>query len=282
MAWSLEFDEDGELVFSVPDENTLYCLVGDEMVEDFVFTNTYKKPGEKGETIKSGPQLNRDDHVAYIMGYPDGTVQPKGEITRAEACTIFFRLLTESSRDYYFSKTNDYTDVNAGDWFNNAISTLSNAGIVTGYNDGTFRPNQPITRGEMAKIIANFANLNKGTKSFTDLSGHWSKSYVELAAGNGWIAGYPDGSFRPDQKITRAETVTMINRVLERVPAKELRLLSRSIMLTFPDNNPGDWYYIAIQEASNSHEYQRSVYETTGDEMWTKLIDNVDWTKLEK
>lgn len=244
--------------------------------------NIYGKQSSSGSTVKVGPQLNRDDHVAYIMGYPDGTVQPKGEITRAEACTIFFRLLTDSSRDYYFSKTNDYTDVNAGDWFNNAISTLSNAGIVTGYNDGTFRPNQPITRGEMAKIIANFANLNKGTKSFTDLSGHWSKSYVELAAGNGWIAGYPDGSFRPDQKITRAETVTMINRVLERVPAKELRLLSRSIMLTFPDNNPGDWYYIAIQEASNSHEYQRSVYETTGDEMWTKLIDNVDWTKLEK
>ena len=244
--------------------------------------NIYGKQSSSGGTVKTGPQLNRDDHVAYIMGYPDGTVQPEGEITRAEACTIFFRLLTDSSRDYYFSKTNDYTDVNAGDWFNNAISTLSNAGIVTGYNDGTFRPNQPITRGEMAKIIANFANLNKGTKSFTDLSGHWSKTYVELAAGNGWIAGYPDGSFRPDQKITRAETVTMINRVLERVPAKELRLLSRSIMLTFPDNNPGDWYYIAIQEASNSHEYQRSVYETTGDEMWTKLIDNVDWTKLEK
>lgn len=246
------------------------------------FTNVYGKESSSSDTVKVGPQLNRDDHVAYIMGYPDGTVQPKGEITRAEACTIFFRLLTDSSRDYYFSKTNDYTDVNAGDWFNNAISTLSNAGIVTGYNDGTFRPNQPITRGEMAKIIVNFANLNKGTKSFTDLSGHWSKTYVELAAGNGWIAGYPDSSFRPDQKITRAETVTMINRVLERVPAKELRLLSRSIMLTFPDNNPGDWYYIAIQEASNSHEYQRSVYETTGDEMWTKLIDNVDWTKLEK
>lgn len=244
--------------------------------------NIYGKQSSSGGTVKVGPQLNRDDHVAYIMGYPDGTVQPEGEITRAEACTIFFRLLTDSSRDYYFSKTNDYTDVNAGDWFNNAISTLSNAGIVTGYNDGTFRPNQPITRGEMAKIIANFANLSKGGKTFSDLYGHWSKTYVELAAGNGWIAGYPDGSFRPDQKITRAETVTMINRVLERVPAKELRLLSRSIMLTFPDNNPGDWYYIAIQEASNSHEYQRSVYETTGDEMWTKLIDNVDWTKLEK
>lgn len=246
------------------------------------FTNVYKKPADKGETIKSGPQLNRDDHVAYIMGYPDGTVQPEGQITRAEACTIFFRLLTDSSRDYYFARTNDYSDVNRGDWFNNAISTLSNAGIVTGYNDGTFRPNQPITRGEMAKIIANFANLKYGGKTFTDLAGHWSKSYVELAAGNGWIAGYPDGSFRPDQKITRAETVTMINRVLDRVPAKESRLLSRSIMLTFPDNKPGDWYYIAIQEASNSHEYRRSVYETTGDEMWTKLIDNVDWTKLEK
>lgn len=244
--------------------------------------NIYGKQSSSGGTVKVGPQLNRDDHVAYIMGYPDGTVQPEGEITRAEACTIFFRLLTDSSRDYYFARTNDYSDVNRGDWFNNAISTLSNAGIVTGYNDGTFRPNQPITRGEMAKIIANFANLSKGGKTFSDLYGHWSKTYVELAAGNGWIAGYPDGSFRPDQKITRAETVTMINRVLERVPAKELRLLSRSIMLTFPDNNPGDWYYIAIQEASNSHEYQRSVYETTGDEMWTKLIDNVDWTKLEK
>ena len=262
------------------DGRTLYAYANPDEGEFASVTNIYNRKTEK--PVKVGPQLNRDDHVAYIMGYPDGTVQPEGQITRAEACTIFFRLLTESSRDYYFAKTNDYTDVNAGDWFNNAISTLSNAGIVTGYNDGTFRPNQPITRGEMAKIIANFANLNKGTKSFTDLAGHWSKSYVELAAGNGWIAGYPDGSFRPDQKITRAETVTMINRVLERVPAKESRLLSRSIMLTFPDNNPGDWYYIAIQEASNSHEYRRSVYETAGDEMWTKLIENVDWTKLEK
>ena len=265
---------------NVPGGNTPLKIKPDN--SDFDFVNYYGKSGKVEKPVKVGPQLNRDDHVAYIMGYPDGTVQPEGEITRAEACTIFFRLLTDSSRDYYFARTNDYSDVNAGDWFNNAISTLSNAGIVTGYNDGTFRPNQPITRGEMAKIIANFANLNKGTKSFTDLSGHWSKTYVELAAGNGWIAGYPDGSFRPDQKITRAETVTMINRVLDRVPAKESRLLSRSIMLTFPDNKPGDWYYIAIQEASNSHEYRRSVYETTGDEMWTKLIDNVDWTKLEK
>lgn len=252
----------------------------------FEFTNVYDKRSETTDRdvtpAKVSPQLNRDDHVAYIMGYPDGTVQPEGEITRAEACTIFFRLLTEESRDYYFSRTNDYTDVSRTDWFNNAISTLSNAGIVTGYADGTFRPDQPITRGEMAKIIANFARLGGATKSFTDLSGHWAKSYVELAAGNGWIAGYPDGTFRPDQKITRAETVTMINRVLERVPAKESRLLSRSVMLTFPDNKPGEWYYIAVQEASNSHTYQRSAYETAGDEMWLRLIENVDWTKLEK
>lgn len=249
----------------------------------FSFTNVYNKlTGRDVTPAKVSPQLNRDDHVAYIMGYPDGNVRPEGEITRAEACTIFFRLLTKESRDYYFSRTNDYTDVSRTDWFNNAISTLSNAGIVTGYADGTFRPDQPITRGEMAKIIANFARLGGATKSFTDLSGHWAKSYVELAAGNGWIAGYPDGTFGPDKKITRAETVTMINRVLERVPAKESRLLSRSIMLTFPDNKPGEWYYIAVQEASNSHTYQRSAYETAGDEMWLRLIENVDWTKLEK
>lgn len=249
----------------------------------FSFTNVYNKvTGRDVTPAKVSPQLNRDDHVAYIMGYPDGNVRPEGEITRAEACTIFFRLLTKESRDYYFSRTNDYTDVSRTDWFNNAISTLSNAGIVTGYADGTFRPDQPITRGEMAKIIANFARLGGATKSFTDLSGHWAKSYVELAAGNGWIAGYPDGTFGPDKKITRAETVTMINRVLERVPAKESRLLSRSVMLTFPDNKPGEWYYIAVQEASNSHTYQRSAYETAGDEMWLRLIENVDWTKLEK
>ena len=249
---------------------------------NFNFVNYYGKSGKVEKPAKVSPQLNRDDHVAYIMGYPDGNVRPEGEITRAEACTIFFRLLTKESRDYYFSRTNDYTDVSRTDWFNNAISMLSNAGIVTGYADGTFRPDQPITRGEMAKIIANFARLGGATKSFTDLSGHWAKSYVELAAGNGWIAGYPDGTFGPDKKITRAETVTMINRVLERVPAKESRLLSRSVMLTFPDNEPGEWYYIAVQEASNSHTYQRSAYETAGDEMWLRLIENVDWTKLEK
>lgn len=121
---------------------------------------------------------------------PTEPFSPRARSPEPKPARSFFRLLTDSSRDYYFARTNDYSDVNRGDWFNNAISTLSNAGIVTGYNDGTFRPNQPITRGEMAKIIANFANLKYGGKTFTDLAGHWSKSYVELAAGNGWIAGY--------------------------------------------------------------------------------------------
>ena len=149
--------------------------------------------------------------------------------------------------------TNAYSDIKSGDWYNNAISTLSNAGIVSGYPDGTFRPNAPITRAEMSKIIALFAKLDKTTDRFSDIAGHWAEAYIKLAAGNGWIEGYPDGSFRPNQSITRAETVTMINRVLERVPSEEDHLLSERVMLTFPDCKSGDWFYIAVQEATNSH-----------------------------
>lgn len=227
------------------------------------------------------PTLNTDDHYAYVVGYPDGTVQPQGDITRAEAATIFFRLLSDSSRSYYWSTTNDYTDVNSGDWYNNAISTLSNAGIISGYPDGTFRPNAPITRAEMAKIIAVFAKLDTRVDRFTDIDGHWAESYIRLAAGNEWIEGYPNGTFKPQQSITRAETMTMINRVLERVPSKISHLLPYEKMLTFVDNNPGDWFYIAVQEATNSHTYQRSVRETKGDEQWIALRKNRDWTALE-
>ncbi len=201
----------------------------------------------------SKPALNTADHYAYIMGYPDGTVQPGGYITRAEASTIFFRLLTDKTREQYWATTNAYSDIKSGDWYNNAISTLSNAGIVSGYPDGTFRPNAPITRAEMSKIIALFAKLDKTTDRFSDIAGHWAEAYIKLAAGNGWIEGYPDGSFRPNQSITRAETVTMINRVLERVPSEEDHLLSERVMLTFPDCKSGDWFYIAVQEATNSH-----------------------------
>ena len=228
------------------------------------------------------PALNTADHYAYVMGYPDGTVQPGGYITRAEASTIFFRLLTDETREQYWATTNAYSDIKSGDWYNNAISTLSSAGIVSGYPDGTFRPNAPITRAEMSKIIALFAKLDKTTDRFSDIAGHWAEAYIKLAAGNGWIEGYPDGTFKPQQNITRAETVTMINRVLERVPSDEDHLLSERVMLTFPDCKSGDWFYIAIQEATNSHTYERAVTEKNGDEQWTALRANRDWTLLEK
>lgn len=227
------------------------------------------------------PALNTADHYAYLMGYPDGTVRPGGSITRAEATTIFFRLLTEESRSQFWATENRYSDVSAGQWYNNAVSTMTRAGIVNGYPDGTFRPNAPITRAEMAKIIALFAKLDKSTDRFPDAAGHWAEAYIRLAAGNGWIEGYPDGTFRPNQSITRAETVTMIDRVLERVPKDESRLLPHSAMLTFPDCRPGQWFYIAVQEAANSHVYERAANERSGDERWKELRDNRDWTRLE-
>ena len=227
------------------------------------------------------PALNTADHYAYLMGYPDGTVRPGGSITRAEATTIFFRLLTEESRSQFWATENRYSDVAAGQWYNNAVSTMTRAGIVNGYPDGTFRPNAPITRAEMAKIIALFAKLDKSTDRFPDAAGHWAEAYIRLAAGNGWIEGYPDGTFRPNQSITRAETVTMIDRVLERVPKDESRLLPHETMLTFPDCRPGQWFYIAVQEAANSHVYERTANERSGDEQWKELRDNRDWTRLE-
>ena len=227
------------------------------------------------------PALNTADHYAYLMGYPDGTVRPGGSITRAEATTIFFRLLTEESRSQFWATENHYSDVSAGQWYNNAVSTMTRAGIVNGYPDGTFRPNEPITRAEMAKIIALFAKLDKSTDRFPDAAGHWAEAYIRLAAGNGWIEGYPDGTFRPNQSITRAETVTMIDRVLERVPKDESRLLPHETMLTFPDCRPGQWFYIAVQEAANSHIYERAASEQHGDEQWKELRDKRDWTRLE-
>ena len=227
------------------------------------------------------PALNTADHYAYLMGYPDGTVRPGGSITRAEATTIFFRLLTEESRSQFWATENRYSDVSADQWYNNAVSTMTRAGIVNGYPDGTFRPNAPITRAEMAKIIALFAKLEPSAERFPDTVGHWAEPYIRLAAGSGWIEGYPDGTFRPDRAITRAETVTMIDRVLERVPKDESRLLPHETMLTFPDCRPGQWFYIAVQEAANSHVYERAANERSGDERWKELRDNRDWTRLE-
>lgn len=226
--------------------------------------------------------LNTDDHFAYIIGYPDGTVQPNGQITRAEATTIFFRLLTEESRSANLTKTNGYTDVASDAWYNTAVSTMTKAGIVDGYPDGTFRPDAPITRAEMAKIISLFAKLDKSESRYSDIAGHWAEAYIKLAAGNGWIAGYPDGTFGPQRNITRAETATMINRVLDRVPSEESHLLSRGVMQIWPDANPGDWFYFAMQEATNSHDYERNAKWATADEQWTALRETRDWSQLEK
>ena len=248
-------------------------------------TNSYRDipyiPTPTPTPTPAKPALNTADHYAYLMGYPDGTVRPDGSITRAEATTIFFRLLTEESRTQLWATANSYSDVSAGQWYNNAVSTMTSAGIVNGYPDGTFRPNAPITRAEMAKIIALFAKLDKTADRFPDTAGHWAEAYIRLAAGNGWIEGYPDGTFRPNQSITRAETVTMIDRVLERVPKDESRLLPHETMLTFPDCRPGQWFYIAVQEAANSHIYERAASEQHGDERWKDLRDNRDWTRLE-
>lgn len=226
--------------------------------------------------------LNTDDHFAYIIGYPDGTVQPNGQITRAEATTIFFRLLTEESRSANLTKTNGYTDVASDAWYNTAVSTMTKAGIVDGYPDGTFRPDAPITRAEMAKIISLFAKLDKSESRFSDIAGHWAEAYIRLAAGNGWIAGYPDGTFGPQRNITRAETATMINRVLDRVPSEESHLLSRGVMQIWPDANPGDWFYLAMQEATNSHDYERNAKWAAADEQWTSLRETRDWKALEQ
>ena len=266
---------------SKPADGNEWMPMGDDdhiVFRNSVFTGYRYIPTDP---TPSKPALNTDDHYAYVVGYPDGTVRPNGSITRAEAATIFFRLLTDATRSQYWTTTNAYSDVAAGSWYNNAISTMSSAGIVNGYPDGTFRPDAPITRAEMAKMISLFAKLDKTEDRFTDIAGHWAEAYIKLAAGNGWIEGYPDGSFKPQQSITRAETMTMINRVLERVPSTISHLLPYSVMQTYPDCVASDWFYIAVQEATNSHTYERAATEKNGDEQWIALRDNRDWTQLE-
>ena len=224
--------------------------------------------------------LNTDDHFAYIIGYPDGSVQPNGQITRAEATTIFFRLLTEESRSANLTKTNRYSDVAATSWYNTAVSTLSSMGIITGYPDGTFRPNAAITRAEFAAIAARFDNDgDKTAAKFSDIANHWAKDEISIAYNNGWINGYPDGTFGPQRDITRAETMTLVNRVLNRQPETADDLLPN--MTVWTDNaNPKAWYYLAVQEATNSHYYK---FKTNSQyEKWTELRETRDWTQLEK
>ena len=227
--------------------------------------------------------LNTADHFAYIVGYGNGEVRPQNNITRAEVATIFFRLLTDDVRDENLTKTNRYSDVAATSWYNTAVSTLSSMGIITGYPDGTFRPNAAITRAEFAAIAARFDNDgDKTAAKFSDIATHWAKDEISIAYNNGWITGYPDGTFGPQRNITRAETATMINRVLDRVPSEESHLLSRGVMQIWPDANPGDWFYLAMQEAANSHDYERNAKWAAADEQWTALRETRDWKALEQ
>lgn len=247
------------------------------------FTNVYTK--RHSVATPSKPTLNTGDHYAYVMGYPDGTVRPNGSITRAEVSAILFRLLSDKTRDEYFTTESSFTDVKAGAWYNNSIATLEKAGVIVDTaKGGAFRPNEAITRAELAAMLAQFSDAKpvKGVK-FSDVSaGHWAYEAIAIAAKMGWIEGYPDGTFRPDATITRAEMMTLVNRALERVPSDEDHLLSKRVMLTFPDCKSGDWFYIAVQEATNSHTYERAATEKNGDEQWTALRANRDWTLLEK
>ncbi len=194
------------------------------------------------------PSLNGEDHYAYVIGYPDGMVHPEAEITRAEVATIFFRLLTEEARSAYMTRSNDFTDVAADEWYNTAVSTMAAMGIVSGYPDGSFQPDAAITRAEFAAIAARFDASGAGitaASTFTDISGHWAESEINQAAANGWVAGYEDGSFRPDRNITRAEAMALVNRVLNRNPESEGDLLAD--MITWPDNMDTEaWYYLDV------------------------------------
>lgn len=233
----------------------------------------------KNSRSKTPSMLNGEDHFAYIVGYPDKTVHPQSSITRAEVATIFFRLLTEETRTANATKTNKYADVSRDKWYNQAVSTLSAMGIIKGDSRGNFNPNAPITRAEFAAIAARFDKTEDvAAASFGDVAMHWAKPEISVAANNGWINGYTDGTFHPDSKITRAEAMAMINRVLQRLPESKADLLDG--MIQWSDNaDTSKWYYLAVQEATNSHYYELKANQH---EKWTKLRENRDWTQLEK
>lgn len=230
------------------------------------------------------PVLEKGDHFAYIIGYKDGYVRPNRNISRAEVATIFFRLLTDDAREKYWSSTNNYSDVKDTDWCNNAISTLSNMGILKGYEDGTFHPNAPVTRAEFAAIAARFSDgAADDYATFSDVpNDYWASKEIAKAAMLGWIKGYTDGTFRPTNNITRAEVMTLVNRVLERGVDEE-GLMEDAIQ--WADNKPDDWYYYDVQEATNSHEYARTDKPIDGQdfcyEEWIKLKENRNWAELE-
>ena len=239
--------------------------------------STPAKPDETKPTLAPIPEmLNGEDHYAYLLGYEDGTVRPNGSISRAEVATVLFRLLKDDVRAQNLTEDNAYSDVSGTAWYAAAVSTLSKMGVISGYPDGTFRPNAPITRAEFAAMIARFDETAKSADTpFTDISGHWAENAIGKAYGNGWVEGSSKTVFCPESNLTRAETATLLNRVLHRLPEKESDLLANQIV--WPDNPETFWGYLAIQEATNSHEYERKadgVHETQ-----TAKRENRDWSK---
>lgn len=288
------------------DKYTVEGLATGDKVDSVKITGIQSEPGEspnvasdaviknaKGEDVtanykityvngvlKAIEVLNKEIHFNYVIGYTDGTIRPNNDISRAEVATIFFRLLTDEARTQYDKTTSSFSDIKDGAWCCRAVSTLTNMGIIKGYTDGTFRPNADITRAELATIIARFAKLDVNTKTFSDITGHWAQKSIELAAGNGWINGYEDGTFRPNNNITRAETFAMINRVLDRQTESVSDLLPTSEMNMWSDNmNENAWYYKDVQEATNYHKCDRvgdSVYEK-----WTEKVPDIDWASYQ-
>lgn len=282
LGWATE--EDGKVVYhdqqslSITQDTTLYAVWKQQPNQggsggghhNSGSGGTQEKPDETPPTT-----LNDTDHYAYIVGYEDGTIRPNGHITRAEAATVFFRLLTDEARDANLTDRSPYPDVSAGDWYNKAIATLSRMGILSGYEDGSFRPNATVTRAEFAAMAARFDTEAKPVDTpFTDLTGCWAADEIAKAYGKGWVNGYGDNTFRPNGPITRAEAVTLINRVLRRLPETDKDLLPDE--RTWPDNPETFWGYLALQEASNSHLYDR---KSDGYETQTKILPPRDWSQ---
>jgi uncharacterized repeat protein (TIGR02543 family) len=233
---------------TTPDPAPITNIEADSTTTPEVTPTTTPEP----DTVNVPEQLDGTPHVAYIIGYPDGTVKPTGNITRAEIAMVFFRLLKAEVREENLTTENSFTDVPEDAWYCEAVSTLAAMGILSGNANGTFDPNRPITRAELATICARFDTSTAGGSSFTDIEGHWAQAYIEKAAALGWIQGYPDGTFRPDSNITRAETMTLINRVLDRTPESEEQFPEN--MITWPDNlDKTMWYYLDVQEATNTY-----------------------------
>lgn len=272
-------EKGGMLVIS----DVYYTNAAGRSYRDFpiVFSNTYGgyTPYVPVVPPKTPDKLNADDHFAYVIGYPDGGVHPHATITRAETATIFFRLLTEKTRKDNLTKYHSFRDVPQGAWYNAAVATMAKLKIITGYPDGTFQPDAPVTRAEFAAIAARFDEKSaRTTASFRDIYGHWAERYISRSAELGWIRGYTDNTFRPDQSITRAEAMALINRVLNRNPESKDDLL-RSMNI-FNDNlDTAKWYYLDVQEAANSHDFIR---KANGYEMWKKLRADPDWKALER